>query len=398
MLTVSGYFSYQRSGELINALIAMGLHGEIKVDKNTPFFMTRLRQRALIQAYASDSSLATFLGRPPRISYRFCILESPPDLDDSVFLLEGDSWKEALNELDENGWNTTGRISRQTWLKALIDIAKSREDILEMNLTRLSPDELLRKAEKIRQRADEQFARFPKFIQQEWTNPWYEQRFPGPALRTLFVVCFRLGYLSNDLLLQRILVKRAGADHWTLVQIARGLFKEVLKFVSRADLTRDFQIDLSWILVSHGIRSAAIVSVQLLRQEMFNGSPSEHRLPRSETIQDLSVFASCLGAIDRDDGNYSVCDQGQRVIRKILDKILELPARPPAQTQVDQFNQNPIAPVVDTFPGLEDATFDFDASVSLVNDADFVQWLESVDWDKNASQTGMDVAAMLPRS
>lgn len=382
----------------MNAIVAMGLHGEIVVDKKTPFFLAQLRTRARGQSYGTDTSLAAFLGRPPRLSYRFCILEPPADIDDSALLLEGDDWKEAMKQLDENGWNTSGRISRQTWLKAYIDIAKAREDILEMALTRLPADELLRRAEKIRQRADERFAKFPKFIQQEWTQPWYDQR-PGPALRTCYIVCFRLGYLSNDLLLQRILVKSAGADHWTLVEIARGLFKEVLKYVSRADLTRDFQNDLSWILVSHGIRSAAIVAVQLIKQELFSGShysPLNQRLPRSETIQDLSVFASSLRAIDRDDGNYSVCDQGQRVIKHMLDKILEGPARPPAQSHSVE-NQD-IRPFFDPISEFGGSGFDLDASVSLVNDADFVQWLENAEWDKSSMQPGMDNGMIFPRS
>lgn len=387
VLIGTGYLSYQRSGELMNAIVAMGLHGEIKVDKNTPFFLAQLRGRALFRSYAADTSLGTFLGRPPRLSYRFCILEPPADIDDSALLLEGDEWKEALTRLDENGWNTAGRITRQTWQKAYANIAKSREDILEIALTRLPPEELLRRAETIRRRTDEQFAQFPTFIQKEWTQPWYELR-SAPALRTLFIVSFRLGYLSNDLLLQRVLVKSAGADHWTLVEIARGLFKEVLKFVSRADLTRDFQIDLSWILVAHGIRSAAIVAVQLLKQEMFAGPPEDQRLPRSETIQDLSVFASCLSAIDRDDGNYSVCDQGQRVIKRMLDKILELPAKQPAQ--VDSLGHHESVPMFEPFGGFGGPSFDLDASVSLVNDADFVQWLESVDWDKSGMEAGME--------
>lgn len=382
----------------MNACVAMGLHGEIKVDSKTPFFLAQLRQRTLAQAYGSDTSLATFLGRPPRLSYRFCMLEAPLDIDDSALFLEGDDWKEVLKQLDENGWNISGRIGRPTWQKAYIDIAKNREDILEMALTRLPADELLRRADGIRQRADQQFAKFPKFIQQEWETPWYEQR-PGPALRTLFILSFRLGYLSNDLLLQRILVKSAGADHWTLVEIARGLFKEVLKYVSRADLTRDFQIDLSWILVSYGIRSAAIVAVQLLKQEMFSAShysPPHQRLPRSETIQDLSVFASSLKAIDPDDGNYSVCDQGQRVLKHVLDKILEGPARPPPQPHT--VGHQDIEPLLDPISQFGGSGFDLDASVSLVNDADFVQWLENVEWDKSGMQSGLDAGMLFPRS
>jgi chromatin structure-remodeling complex subunit RSC3/30 len=45
--------------------------------------------------------------------------------------------------------------------------------------------------------------------------------------------------------------------------------------------------------------------------------------PRSEIIQNLSVFSSYLETfIQREEGNYRVSQQGQRIIRHILDQVL----------------------------------------------------------------------------
>lgn len=384
----TGYSSYHRSGEVLHAMVAIGLHGDIKVDEKTPFFLATIRQQVKIQAYSVDISLAAFLGRPPRLSYRFCVLGSPDDIEDADLLLEGNDWKQALQNLDENGWNMAGRFTRHTWLKAYLDISKTREDILEMALT--PAGELLHRAEIIRQRAAEQLAKYPKFLREEWTRPWYEQS-PGPAPRTLYSVCLRLEYLSNDLLLQRVLVKSAGADHWTLVQTAKSIFKEVLMFVSRPDLTRDVKIDLSWILLAHGLRSAAIVAIQFLKQELISVATSECWLPRSETIQDLSVFANFLSALHRDDGNHFLCDQANRVIKRILDKVLEMPQKPPPQLQ--NFRDEHIVPTLDPILDFENSNFDLNASVNLVYDADFLQWLENMEWDTNGMPSAVQMDA-----
>ncbi len=69
------YTTYQLTGELNNAAIAMGLHQGIKTDRETPFFLAEIRKRAMIAAYCIEVSVATFLGRPPRLSYRYCILD-----------------------------------------------------------------------------------------------------------------------------------------------------------------------------------------------------------------------------------------------------------------------------------------------------------------------------------
>lgn len=94
-------------------------------------------------------------------------------------------------------------------------------------------------------------------------------------------------------------------------------------------------------------------------------------LPRSETIQDLSVFISALGAIGPGEGNFSICDQGRRALSRALDQILSPPPPPPPPPSV-------------TATG-ETLNYHHDASLHfpIANDADFLQWLEHVEWDKN---------------
>lgn len=66
------YATYRASGEAHSAVIAMGLHQGIKANKKVPFFLAELRKRTFLAAYFSEISLSTSLGRPPRLSYRYC--------------------------------------------------------------------------------------------------------------------------------------------------------------------------------------------------------------------------------------------------------------------------------------------------------------------------------------
>ena len=88
-------------------------------------------------------------------------------------------------------------------------------------------------------------------------------------------------------------------------------------------------------------------------------------LPRSETIQDLSVLISSLAAVGPGEGNFAICNQGRRALKKVLDQIL-------SPSHIPQ-------------PGSSDPSV-FEPDMSLyfptANDADFLSWLENVEWDK----------------
>jgi len=93
-------------------------------------------------------------------------------------------------------------------------------------------------------------------------------------------------------------------------------------------------------------------------------------LPRSETIQDLSVFISALGAVGPGEGNHYICNQGRKVLKRVLDKILS-PDTPAATS---------------SGAGSMDQTMVDDPNLFFPtgNDAEFLQWLENVEWDRGS--------------
>ena len=113
----------------------------------------------------------------------------------------------------------------------------------------------------------------------------------------------------------------------------------------------------------HGLPAAGVLSIELLKQEQTRLYTPDV-LPRSETIQDLSVFNSALAAVGPGEGNYHICNQGRRALKRVLDQIL---------------SPNPVPiPGPSEPPAMDDMSFYFPTG----NDADFLQWLENVEWDK----------------
>ena len=55
----------------------LGYHEEIKDNPNSPTIVTELRRSAFARIYSDDKNVAVFLGRPPRLSQRFCCFQLP---------------------------------------------------------------------------------------------------------------------------------------------------------------------------------------------------------------------------------------------------------------------------------------------------------------------------------
>lgn len=403
------YAAYSETGEFVNAVVAMGLHINVKQGKpRIPFFLEQIRTRTVVGAYSSEISIASYLGRPPRLSYRYCNLTPPMDIPDIQLIASEDEIPRIIASFDENGFGTTGKVSRATWIKTWLGFGTKREEVLDLALGRYSRDEVLRRAEEIQKTSNEYWESVPPFIRNITDDPGdYSEVGPKRRrpLETLLKISLKQGFRANELLLQRVLIRRTGASWDRLVEVASSVFQDILELVKRRDLASILQSDISAILAIQGLRSAAVIAVELLKQEQLPNHPKNPLLPRSRTIQDLSVFAARLGDVDPSDGSFTVCDQGRKVITRILDKILSPPnqsERPIAlHITHEQQHQAPAneGMEMNMFPSetaphqewpmpdpldfqMGDANWGIEVPF-LGHDSDFVQWLESVDWERS---------------
>lgn len=377
--------SYGRVGELITAMIASGYHQSCENDR-TPLFLSEMRKRFFINTLGLECALATFLGRPPRLHYKYCRISMPLDLPDDIWLQPQSEIDRAIARL-QNGWNPDGKIYRTTWTKISADVAARRQDILDLALIDYEKEEILFQAEQIRSKIARDLSKLPAHLQAPATFVRDANQNILPV-DTLFPFCIRFGYTSNILLLQRLLVKKANADPTSLIEPARDAFKDVLNVATKGEIMRDLQCDLSWILVAYGIRTAATVAVELLKQERVPFH--QRKLSKSETIQELSVFIAMLQALDPGDGHWQLCQQAVKVLKRILDRILDgsSDVRQPGGGGVLNGGDTPLLTSLDQvlYADTSQVQFDFATNVNLSTDIDFVNWLENMDWEQgNAS-------------
>jgi hypothetical protein len=114
-----------------DAIVLMGLHLEKRVDSHTPFFLCELRIRLFLVCFTMDKFLATFMGRPPHLSYRYSVVQEPRELTDEEMCSDEADLQEALIQL-ESGTQKTHPPTRATWRNLSWRWHTIREDILEV--------------------------------------------------------------------------------------------------------------------------------------------------------------------------------------------------------------------------------------------------------------------------
>lgn len=358
--------NWKRSGILATAMIFFNLHQEIKVDDNTPFFIAELRKRLFICAYENDKYSAIYNGRPPRLTRSYCIMQLPLDLTEEQLMSEGADLDIALRSLDDDGWNSSARIQRSTFARIFVPNSLLAEEILEVSLGTLPHEEVIRRAADIERRTIELQASLPEFLRID-DQPFLELK--RPPIELIYMAYIRLEMLNHHFLLQRILIKKIGVDNSKLLTIAQEMFSFVVLLVNNLNVLREFQLDVLGLLTMDGIPSAAIIAMELLHQDQNPTSASAlaNPLPRSNTIQDLSVFIACLGTVKPFAYGSNSCIRGHKFLKKVLDTILD---SPPVRLTADHSSAQNLSDPSFTSPFLQTG-----------NAGDFMRWLDNMDFE-----------------
>jgi len=119
-------------------LTFVGLHVQTKpkLDPCEPTASSEVYRRLFCQIYIMDKVIATFVGRPPLLAWKYCTTPLPLDLDDEQLLSKSADLKQTFQNLDRYGWNKRPQLRASTILRARTMIAIAREEILEIALGR----------------------------------------------------------------------------------------------------------------------------------------------------------------------------------------------------------------------------------------------------------------------
>lgn len=128
------YLVWRRCHDTVTHIIAQGAHMENKnALQQLPFWLIEMRRRALACIFSGDKLLCTFVGHPPRLCQRYCVIHVPLDLELNELCLEGEDLKEALSYIRDDGWSSKNSI-KSAYLRLFVLSSKLREEVLELCL------------------------------------------------------------------------------------------------------------------------------------------------------------------------------------------------------------------------------------------------------------------------
>lgn len=189
-----------------------------------PFFLVEHRKRLLLGAYTIDKELATFLGRPPRISCRHIDVDLPLDITYNELLAEPEIRDAAIAQLDQDGWNTHGKFSKTTFVRAMYKMGQVRELVLELSLNSCV-EGLEKKIFDIKNLADDIRSQLPPRLR---TVDYNNVVTPWDSETNLWTLCFHMECLYNELIMQRILVKKTCHESQKLRSVAHEMLTTLL--------------------------------------------------------------------------------------------------------------------------------------------------------------------------
>ncbi|KAJ5760855.1 hypothetical protein N7520_008011 [Penicillium odoratum] len=313
----SSYQAWRRLGDLVATIYASGIHLDTDSAESSPFFLRQWRRGCFISAFYMDKMMATFVGRPPLMNYRYCTLVPPLDLSDDVLVAGGDALDQAISELDSNGWNTKGARYRMTSSRLRFHLAVAREQTLDVALGNPDVHDLVRKSNEIEENlrvvwnAAPDLLRYDRRPNDEFHHGW------------LMIVYLYLNYLYTCFLLQRALIKHTNTGQAALCDVSRRVLAIVITITSQRNPMMDLDRHYSWIALTYGLPSASVLLVELLHQSHEPG-PHTINLPRAELIRNISVFVSILSWVSRPGhGNYHQCKDAEKKLSRILDQLLD---------------------------------------------------------------------------
>ncbi|EAW20247.1 putative C6 transcription factor [Aspergillus fischeri NRRL 181] len=310
------YRAWRALAQLATVVFTLGFN-QSKVNARMPFFLVELRKRLMASAYIMDKQLATFLGRPPQIIWRYCDVQLPLDLRYDEILADPATRDAAVNRLDANGWNSQGIIQTAQWMRVSLLVGSIREQILELSLSRCV-DDLARKAKQVSDISCKTWDELPGFLR--WRPGSASSEDSGSLLIPLY-----LDFLYNDFLLSRLLVRRSQTESDALINVSQTILGTALDLIGREIASGTGTYNIGWNASSFGIPAAGVLAIELLCQSDGSSRSTPSMFRRPETIQNLSVFASYLQyVVLPHEGNYEICQRARRILCRILNQALSV--------------------------------------------------------------------------
>ncbi|KAI5924560.1 hypothetical protein F4810DRAFT_129970 [Camillea tinctor] len=302
------YHLWRRLGDVISATFALGYHENNDAKPGTPPFLVELRKTAFARIYSADKNIALFLGRPLRMSKRFCYFQLP-----KVPLQEGYNSSSPDEQLDIQEWNPNSMMSLRGETRWSALCASVKEEIIEILFDRTCSN-YSERIRTLRATADAQWNALPAHFQLRGSP---KQGNISPFERDL-MISIRLNYLHIIFLLHRLLLKSWMEPDASIVDVSQ----EMLTIVVDAMLCRDTLVNsgtnLTWKIIVYGLPAAGILLLAMLKQV---GVPDCPPTSQARVLQDLGIFVAEIErgtAVSPAEPDYVLITKATQTIHRFL--------------------------------------------------------------------------------
>ncbi|KAH7029784.1 uncharacterized protein B0I36DRAFT_205915, partial [Microdochium trichocladiopsis] len=366
------YDAWRRLGDCIASLSALGYHQKIETKTpEVPFFLAEFRRTAFAYSYSADKNVAIFLGRPPRISRRFCYFQSPlfyehlehggAGADDSLSN-HGDQLSADIDfeaSRTSFSWKTDTAITYRAFARWSAMCAALKEEILELLNDRKAPD-CLPRARATQARAQAQWAALPAHFKLE-NNSLKQHLAAGPsatatptpatpggvvdsigppttqcttAFQRDFIASVRLDYLHVLFLLRLLFMNSFAEPDASMVEISEGILELVVDIVLVRDQLTNSGTNLSWKVTYYGLPAVGILLLAIIRRHKsapttttMNDATQPAPAPpvnQSKVLRLLIVLVAELetGTLAKpDEPNYGLVSTATETIQGFLNSV-----------------------------------------------------------------------------
>ncbi|KAG4263733.1 hypothetical protein FPRO03_09009 [Fusarium proliferatum] len=300
LTTGKGYESWRRLGDLSSSLFALGYHQQLESNGPIPPFLRSLRQAAFASSYSADKNVSIFLGRPPRISRKFCHFRQL-----------------SLDAYYSYTWAPDSKLDLFADARWAALCAILKEEIIVELFGEEQFDKRVEKARHIQTTAELQWSSLPQHFRLEMPMKSYDR----PAAELDLMLGAKLNHL-HVLFLQRLALVRRVSEPDTQL---RNIAQEILGLVVEAVLFKDHLVhsgtSLTWKVVYYGLAAAGVTCLSLLQ----NQQPAEHEAVASpKVLRDLGVLVAEIEfgtLVYKEDANYALLAGATQTIKNILDSI-----------------------------------------------------------------------------
>ncbi|CZR65944.1 uncharacterized protein PAC_15844 [Phialocephala subalpina] len=347
--------------DLVAVASAIGLH----CYQGTPTVTVRseMTKRMSACVFRNDKEIAMFIGRPPALSHRYYTCPLPLDLHDDVLMEGGEALQREIDALDENGWNTKGKVYDATICRMVVLSAMIQDEVMELFLG--APSQFsMERVNSLKSRTIETFQAIPYLI-----SATKERLLASESNFLLWRLLFgRMDYLRIHFLLERLSVERGHESKQKLIDVSREMVDLTVFLWLQRDRSFTKYYDFDYTIMCFGMPSTGILCAELLKQIRHPKTASDLNFPSAEVVQNLSYMIGFLEWIKPEAGNYKLCRHMAQVIKRVLEQAFE----PPPVEEV---------PAVDRVAELDPSMWD---GMGI----DDFEWLNNVDWGRGAFPFG----------